>query len=239
MLDNLKEDASIQGEKDVLGGYILPSDIYDMVVELAYFGLSAGGANSVTMHFAGKNGENLRQTFWVTSGKAKGGTNYYTDKKGTRHYLPGFNQANSICKILTNTELAVLPTEPKIIKIWDSNLKKEAPIEKQVIIDLIGKEISLGVIHQVVDKQIKNEQGVYVPSGETREENEIDKIFRTSDHFTNAEILAEEKEAVFYDKWLDKNKGITRQKAKGATAQSVVKSGAPGGKTTESLFGDK
>jgi len=240
MFDNLKTDEAIKEQGDSLGGFILDSAIYDMAIDLAYFDTSQGGATSLNFHFKGKNGVNLRQTFWVTSGKAKGATNYYLDKNGDKQYLPGFSQANSICKLAGGDDMANLPHETKTIKVWNSELKKEAPMEKEVLTGLNGKEITLGVIRQVVDKNVKNSDGKYVPSGETREENEIDKAFRTSDHLTNAEIQAEETAAVFYDKWKEKNTGTIRQKAKaaknGAGGTAGTPAGAAGGEPAKSLF---
>ena len=102
MLDNMKEDNSIAEDGDFIGGgsFLLESGTYDMIIDLAYFDVSKGGANSLTFHFKGPNGESVRETFWVTSGTAKGCKNYYLDKDGNKRYLPGFSQANAICKLI-------------------------------------------------------------------------------------------------------------------------------------------
>jgi len=219
MFGNLKQDPTIQEAGDVLGGGgVLDTDIHKMVVEMAYADKSAGGALSLNLSFKGSNGTSLRTTFWVTSGTAKGGHNYYVDKQGNKQFLPGYSQANALCLLTVGEELANVAPETKTIGIYDYDLKKEVPKQREVLMPLIGQEVSLGVIRQIVDKNVKNDAGIYVPSGETREENEIDKIFRASDGMTVVEIRAEATEAVFYNKWLEKNKGVVRNKAKGAVA---------------------
>lgn len=222
MLENLKTDNSIQEEKDTLGGsYILESDVYDFAIEMAYFDKSKGGAMSLTLHMRDMEGSTMRETLWVTSGTAKGCKNYYEDAKGNKRYLPGFNTANSIAVLALDKELAAVETEPKMVNIYDFTQGKEVPQERDVLVPLIGAEISIGVMKSIEDKNAQNAQGQWVASGETKEENHIDKVFRTSDGLTIAEKNAESTESVFKDKWLDKNKGVVRNNAKGERDSSL------------------
>jgi len=233
MLENLKTDSSIEEENDVLGGNgPLDTDAYAMAIDMAYFDTAASGAISVNLTFTDATGRSVRQTIYVTSGTAKGGKNYYMVKKdgketGEKRYLPGFNIANAIALLSVGKEIADVETEEKTINVWNSELRKEAPAKKQLLTELMGSEITLGLVKQIVDKNVKNPStGMYEPSGETREENEIDKVFRTKDHLTVAEIRADATEAAFYDKWVAKNQGNTRNKAKGGGTQGT--SGLPG-----------
>lgn len=236
MFDNLKTDASIEAEKDVLGGFgILDTDAYQFAIDMAYIDTADSGAMSLNLSLKTQDGATLRQTLWMTSGKAKGCKNYYVTQNGDKRYLPGFNQANAICLLTVGKEISDVGAEEKVIKLYDYEQKKEVPQTKQVLVELLGKEVTIGVIRQVVDKTAKADDGSYKPTGETREENEIDKIFRTSDHMTVNEIKAEETEAHFYDKWVDKNKGVTRNRAKGAKpgAGKAAETASP----AKSLFG--
>lgn len=239
MLDNLRTDSTVENEEDFLGGGILDSNLYDFVVNMAYFDVSKGGANSLNLELKTAKGQTMRTTLWITSGTAKGCKNYYEDKNGKRRYLPGFNQANAICMLGINKEISNVAPEKKVIKVYDFDAKKEVPQEKDVIMELIGAEITCGVIKQVVDKNVKNASGDYVASGETREENEIDKVFRTSDGFTVAELRAKETVAAFKDKWEAKHAGVTRNRAKGAdpSAPKGSSTSAAAAAETESLFG--
>ena len=80
-----------------------------------------------------------------------------------------------------------------------------------------------------------------MPSGETRDENEIDKFFRASDRMTTAEIRAQATEAVFASSWEKKWSGKTRDRSKSVASNGTA--GAPAGvmaaaskKPTTSLF---
>jgi len=70
---------------------------------------------------------------------------------------------------------------------------------------------------------------VYEPTGETRDENEIDKLFRAKDRMTTAEIRAQAESATFIDTWDAKHSGTVKMKAKGAsgTPGAPKTSGAP------------
>jgi len=227
MFENLKTDNTIKSDADIIGGYsVLDTNCYDFTIELAYVDTSRGGAMSFNLHLKDTMGNTLRNTQWMTSGTAKGGNNFYIDKQsGEKRYLPGFTQANNICLLACGKEISDLSTDDKVINLYDFKQRKEVPVTKQVITSLLNEQITVGVIRQTVDKTANTgtpEQPVYAPTGEVRDENEIDKCFRTSDGLTVNEVKAEATEATFKQKWLDKNKGITRNKAKGASPVGAV-----------------
>ena len=90
----------------------------------------------------------------------------------------------------------------------------------QTIEELQGQEVSLGVIKSLVDKKDKVEDAngkvTYVPNGETREENEITKVFSPDDGRTVTEMIAEADEAEFITEWKEAYDGVVINKAKGA-----------------------
>lgn len=245
-LSTLTSDDSIANEKDVIiggGPRLLDSGIYSGKVVHAYVNKSAGGAIglNVLLDF---NGTQLRQTFWMTSGTAKGCKNYY-EKDGQKNYLPGFILANSLCLLTVGQEINKLETEKKVIPLWNSETKSEVPTQVDMLTDLIGKEIVAAVFRQIVDKTAKNAAtGAYEPTGETREENEVDKFFRARDRMTTAEIRAQAEEASFVNTWAEKFGGKTRDRSKGAAAGSgnaglpraAAAAPAAGKKPTTSLF---
>jgi hypothetical protein len=247
MFENLKTDESIAEDTDFIGGNsALESDIYTFVIDMAYIDKSSGGAMSLNLHLKTMQGQNLKQTIYITSGDAKGNRNYFMVKKnnqetGEKRYLPGFNIANAICLLAIGKEISTIPSEEKTINIYDFAQKKEVEVKKQVLMSLLGADIDLGVIKQIVDKKQKDDNGIYVSTGETRIENEIDKVFRTRDGMTVAEIKALSEEAAFHDKWLEKNKGQTKDLS--TKTDSGASTGLPTGtSTTEaantaSLFG--
>ena len=221
MFANLTSDASIANEKDSVGGgsKILESGIYNCTVAMAHGTQSAGGAMGLVLTLKTEAGQEVKQTLWMTSGTAKGCKNFYEGKDGQKQYLPGFIAANSLCLLTVGKEISEVDTETKVINLYSPEAKAEVPTKVEVLMDLLGKEITVGIIKQVVDKTKRNDAtGMYEPTGETREENEIDKLFRTRDGMTTAEIRAQADKAVFIDTWATKWTGVTKEKAKGAGA---------------------
>lgn len=239
LLANLSTDDSIENEKDVvMSGGPLDSGAYKATVSLAYLTESSGGAVGLVLHFKTETGRELRQTLWMTSGKAKGKKNYY-EKDGQKFYLPGFNNANSLALLTIGKEIGDLEPETKVVQVYSPEAKSEVPTKVECLTELMGQEIVVGVIKQVVDKTQKDDAGVYQPTGETREENEIDKFFRARDLMTTAEIRAKADEAAFHQTWVDKWTGQVRERAKGSNG-AQGKAGAPKAgastKPTTSLF---
>ena len=241
LLASLSTDASIAEEKDSVGsGGPLESGIYAAKVALAYITKSAGGAIGLVLNLKTESGKEVRQTLWMTSGTAKGCKNYY-EKDGEKHYLPGFNHANSLALLTTGKEISALSTETKVVNVYSAEAKAEVPTKVEMLMDLLGQDIIIGLIKQTVDKTKKNEAtGTYEPTGETRDENEIDKLFRARDRMTTAEIRAQAEAATFIDTWDAKFSGTVKNKAKGAsgTAGAPKAAGAPAAakKPTTSLF---
>lgn len=239
LLAGLQHDANNEEEKDTLGGtFLVDSGVHNMIVEMAYVDKSAGGAMSVNLHL--KNPTNnalVRGSIWITSGDAKGNKNTYQDKEGKTHNLPGYNLANSLTQVVLGQNLNQLTTEEKVIKRWDRDAKEELPQKTNVIMALVGQPVRAGIIRQIVDKNVKNGAGQYVPSGETREENEIDKFFRASDGLTQSEIKSGITTPEFLNQWSEKHTGNTRNKAsKTAAPGNTTASGAAADKPADSLF---
>jgi hypothetical protein len=226
LLKSLASDASIANEKDSLGGGgVLESGLYLAKVTLAYVTKSEGGALGLILQAKTEAGRDIRQTLWMTSGTAKGCKNYY-EKDGEKNYLPGFIAANSLALLTTGKEISELDTEQKVVKVYNREAKAEMPTKVDMLVDLLDKDILIGVLKQTVDKTSKDASGAYQPTGETRDENEIDKFFRASDRMTTAEIRAHADKAEFADAWSAKNTGNTRNKAsKTAGTAGVPKSG--------------
>jgi hypothetical protein len=251
MLATLTTDTNIEDERDYLGGSrVRESGLHPFTVALAYLEKSKGGALALNLTLKDGSGE-VRQQIWMTSGDAKGNKNYY-EKDGAKNYLPGFIQANALALLTTGKEISQLDTEDKVVNVYNFDAKGEVPTKVSMVMDLLGKEVLVGLVKQTVDKNGKNPNfnpsapkgpanQEYTATGETRDENEIDKLFRASDRKTTAEIRAQADTAVFADTWATKWTGQTKNK----TSKSGGTAGAPkavgglasGGKPTTSLFG--
>jgi hypothetical protein len=238
LLANLATTADIEDEKDSVGGgsRIVESGLYETTIAMAYLQKSKGGALGLFLTLKAGDKE-IKQTLWMTSGDAKGNRNYYEDKNGDKKYLPGFNTANSLCLLTVGKEISAMDPEQKVVSLYSPEAKAEVPTKVDVLVELLGKDVLAGVLKQTVDKTVKNDAGTYVPTGETRDENEIDKFFRASDRKTTAEIRAQA-DASFADTWEKKWTGVTRDRAS-KNITSGAKAGAPvaAKKPTTSLFG--
>ncbi len=241
--DSLQTEG-LEETKDTLGGFsVLDSDVYGAEIVLAYAGEAASKAKSMTFHFKLDNGQEYRETIYVTSGQAKGCKNYY-ERDGKKIPLPGYVVANDIALLASGHSLGDQDFEEKVVKLYDFDAKGEVPTKVSVATSLLGKRVKLGILKQIEDKNVKDANGNYVPSGETRETNAIDKVFHDDTNRTVSEIIAKQDEATFQEKWVNRNQGQVRDRSKGA---SGGKSGAPGSsggagggsapKATKSLFG--
>ena len=226
-LSDLKtDDKDVKQEKDSVGSSFAPLEtaLYSLKIILAFLTESVGEALALNILFETPEKQQLRQQFWMTSGKAKGKKNFYINKKTKeKHYLPGFNQANGIALLTCNKGINQMDTEKKTINVYNFDAGKEMPTEVDMVMELIGKETTAGVIKQIVDKNKLNDAtGKYEPTGETRIENEVDKLFHT-DGRTITEIRAD-KPGTFKDTWLEKWNGKTKDKT---VAKKGVVAGAP------------
>ena len=221
-MDGLKKDDSIQGASDSLGGvYTVDSGVYLSTIDMAYLDKSKGGALGLYLHLKLNTGAIIKNTLWVTSGDAKGNKPYYVTKKGDKAYLPGFNQAHALAGLTVGKEFSDLEPETKQVLVYNYDAKKDIPTKVDALTELIGKQIKVGLIKQIVDKNIQNDSGVYVPSGETREENEIDKLFNAETDQTIIEMKGDSA-ADLMPKWKDKWTGEVKNKAKGAAKTGAV-----------------
>lgn len=214
MFNNLTTDGMEQQE-DRIGGYsVKESDIYTGKIKAAYAGKSKGGAMSISL-IVDLSGSEYRETVYITNRK---GENFFTSQDNKKVPLPGFSIINDVCLMTTGEPLSSQETEEKVINLYDYDAKKELPTKVDMLTGLIGEEISLGILKVIEDKNVDDGTGKYVPSGETREVNVTNKVFHTGTKMTSAEALNGAEEAKFWDTWSTKNKGVTQNKAKGASA---------------------
>jgi hypothetical protein len=238
----------LEEAKDYLGGGgTFDAGAHDAVIKLAYAGVSSGGAKSLTLCFD-MGGREYRETMYVTSGTAKGCVNYYHPKgdKTKKMPLPGFTAANDLALLSTGKPLSDQEIEEKVVKLYDFDAKAEVPTKVQAAVSMHGLPVTLGLIKQIVDKRKKNDStGEYEPSGETREENVIDKVFHTETGKTVSEFTDKVENSEFKAKWEAKNAGQVRDRTTGGSGKSgapanVAANDSNGGGTkaaSKSLFG--
>jgi len=205
MFENLAKDTTIKDEepRDSLGGFILPTGIYPCTIEMAYMSKSKNGADAVNLELNTSDGRKLKQTIYITN---RSGEPFYVNKQdGSKRYLPGYNQINSLCDLAVQQDIAAVAAaaEEKTIKVWDFDAKTEVPKSMPVLLSLLNKRIVLGVLNIKENKNVKDGAGNWVPGPETRNINEINKAFNESG-LTQAEIKAGTATPEFMEKWKDK-----------------------------------
>lgn len=243
LFGNLKTDG-LEETQDRLGGFkALDTDIYTGEIKVAYAGESTGGAKSLTV-IAMFDGKEYRETLWITNKK---GENFFMAKDksgketGKKSALPGFTVANDLCLCTIEKEINEVDFQEKVLNIYDPEQKKEMPKSVQVAVDLIGKTVSFAILRSLENKTVQ-QGNEYVPTNETRDVNNIEKVFNTASKFTVVEAREGAQTATFWDAWLEKNKGTVRDKrtnkGEGGTSGSAPQPSGSNGTPRKSLFGN-
>lgn len=241
LLNALPSSTEFAPETDYTGSGLLESGVYNCTIKNAYLTKAASGAAAVNFEFKTEDNRDYKETIYFTSGTAKGGKTYY-EKDGTRYPLPGFSTFSSVSLLASGKEINQLATEELVHNIWNSEVRAEVPTKAETLVDLIGQPITLGIVKQTVDKRALTAAGTYEPTGETRQENQINKVFRASDHMTTAEIAAQAAEAKYVKTWKEKFDGVTLDKAKGEAGPNAGNLAKPAStpsttkRPTQSLF---
>lgn len=249
----------LEETQDRIGGGFQPreTDAYDMNITMAYADKAQSGAQSVTLLGKFNDGREYRETLWVTNKK---GENYFLNKDDPTKKvgLPGFTIVDEICLVTTDAPLQAQPTEEKLVKIYDFDQKKEVPTNKHVLVDLIGKTVTLGIGKVLENKSQKDAAGNYQPIADTREINVIEKVFHNESKMTvpearrDAKLIAEGKQpegSSFFAAWVERNKGVLRDKrtikeggdagSAGRPTAGAPQAGASAPAPKQSLFGPK
>lgn len=235
IMDNVVESKGVVDDGDRIGGFqVWPSGLYKTVIDEAYMTVSSGGAVGLATTLKNDKGNIYKETFWVVTKKGK----TYWERDGVRHNIPGFNQAKHLCLLTTGKDLAALEDtiETKIINERSRETGEIGQKKVEMVMGLLGKPINVGIISCIVDKNIQDSNDNWVPSGETREQNEIDKFFDSETNRTYSEIKAGKQNPDFAAEWTNNWNGKTKTKAKGLPGAG--NSPATGGAqpATKSLF---
>lgn len=225
-LKNLTMSADVEQVTDTLGGRtLLDSGVYEASIKLAFMKPSKAGALGIELLFAIGDQE-LRETIYVTN---RNGENFYV-RDGKKHYLPGFITVNDMAQLGLGKQLAELDTETKLVKLYDYEQQAEVPKEVDVIGELIGVKLKLGITRVKEYKNQKGDDGNYHPIDEVREYNSVHKVF-DMDGFTGVERTKKAESAEFIEQWLDKYQNEIVDKTKGVTPGAGEKK-----KEVKSLF---
>lgn len=228
LLANLKRNANIEAATDrpMDARPKMTPGVHNMTIEMAYLEESSGGALSVALKLVSPTGATLNTKEYITSGREKGQKHYYIDKQsGAQKYLPGFIIMNDLARLTTDQELFELEPEEKTVMIYNYELRKEVPTTKQVIVDLIGKEVTVGVLATLEDQ--------FKDPTQSRTVYNIDKVFHTETGCTVVELESGLTEGVYISSWAERNTP-TEDKPNLGTIDKRVKSKESAGTSTTS-----
>jgi hypothetical protein len=219
----------LEESQDRLGGFrVRDTDAYTGTIKVAYAGVSSRSkAQSVSIILELEAGGEYRETFWVTNGE---GNNYYLDKndKSKKNPLPGFTIVDDICMVTTEKPLSQQTAEDKVINVYDPDQKKELPKSVPMLVDLLGKKVTLGIVKELKNKQVKDANDKYVDTADTREENTTDKVFHYPSNLTMVEARRGVTNAQFYGSWVEANRGKARDKRSIKDGAQNGQAGRPG-----------
>lgn len=247
-----------QATDRVGGGFAkLDTDIYVGILKVAYAGKSDKGANFLQIIVeqvrnlnTGATVSDYRETAYFTN---KEGSPTY-EKNGKEFFLPGYTVASDLLFMTTGTDLTDAVFEEKVVNVYNFDEKKELPKSVMVAIEAVGQPVMFAIKKTIEPKQTKGADGKYVNTGETREENSIEKVFHPEFKLTMLEIEAIMKaerdptpeDVVFLPAWVEANQGKVFDNSKKGQAAGG-KPGTPpsaggsaaGGEAKKSLFGKK
>lgn len=201
---------------------VLPSDVYQITVESAFFKESPTGRVGVEVLFKEpKANWNHRKTYWITSDAESGRTNYY-ERDGKQIAYRGLVDLGELTQSACNKTPHEMKRQNKMINIWDWNSNSMQLQKKLVMPELFNKTVTM-LLHQVKrNKRVQDASGKWVDSPDIRDENEIVRVYPP------ASRLSEDRKEVISE-WKKANKDVVVNRAKHISpAVPVVQSGKSG-----------
>ena len=208
----------------------LTSGVHTFTIEMAYVEQAASGAIGVYLKLVNAEGITYTGTEWVRSGNAKGNKHYYSDKDGNQQFLPGFIVINDITRLTAGQELFEMEPEDKTVMVYNYELQKEVPASKAVLLDIIGKEITVGVRATLEDQ--------YKDPTKFRTVFSIDKVFDAETGCTVVELESEMEEGNYINTWKAKNTPTEDQPNLGTTDKRVQSKNASSNNTNTASSND-
>jgi hypothetical protein len=230
-LSNLAPIAGVAAAVDSVGPTRGPVDsgVYSGVISSAYLKTSSGGALAVVLEHKADSGKTVKQDVYITSGNAKGNKTTYTKKDKSVHYLPGYTLINNLCLMVAGKNISELESTKKLTGVYIFDLSKEVDTEVDMLMDLVGQKVDVGIIKLIEDKNknvaAEGEPKDYQPTGETRTSNEIDCVFHSESKLTVPEAVAGITEAIFIDTWKARWDGEVKDNSTGAKGSGSAATG--------------
>ena len=215
-MQNLDLPDDVKTQKDTLrtggtGRPLLETGAYKMRITEAYFRESSGGAMGLHLQMEVAQGKGIyREAIYITSGLAKGQKTYY-ESNGEKYPLPGWVQADQLCRLVCGKRLNEIRTEPKQVEVYDFQAQGKIHVNVEMLTQLLGKVVAVAVYKVKEYRRIQNEYNEWVEDthDEPKLKNEIFKFFREGD-LRHIDEIDEGKDATFLRDWLENWKNKTK-----------------------------
>jgi len=180
ILDSLVVETPLKVEVDSTakaGSFQIDTGLHKLTIDVAYLDTQFG-SNVLVVTFKDCP---FSETLYITD---VNGNHMVKPRNGKGDPYPckGFAMANTLCLLAAGVPFAPdkLTVENKFVDVYDFTLKARAPTSKEVIMDLSGKDIWVGV-HHIIKNKSKNIDGKWVLQPEEKNYNVVDKFFQKVD----------------------------------------------------------
>jgi len=187
-----------------------PSNVYAGTITAAFLSKSVWDPKNVdlTMHIELDSGYEYKLTKTVLEDGKPTGVNNRTKKV---ELLYGYQIMSHIIgaalpgKTMADLMPSVKPTQ---IKLYDFDEKKEKLTEVKMVTDLVGTKLVIGLQRKTTNKKTKNDEGMWVPTAERKQELVFGVAGSATDRRTHTEFNANAETAEEVDKWLKLNQNV-------------------------------
>lgn len=178
---SLGKDVKLEEAFETKGSSTLKSGVYTAQVKNIYFTETNSGTGCANIVLS-INGVVKTFPVYVTWKNTKSPVR---TKGGKPQVMPGYRTLNSLAYLLTGKGVSDLEQEEKTIMVYSFKDSKEQPIKASCITELMNKTIQVGIIEIKKHKSMLS-NGVYVPTTDTFNTNEISQFF-DEDGYTASE----------------------------------------------------
>lgn len=178
---SLGKDVKLEEAFETKGSSTLKSGVYTAQVKNIYFTETNSGTGCANIVLS-INGNVKTFPVYVTWKETKSPVR---TKDGKPQVMPGYRTLNSLAYLLTGKGVNDLEQEEKTIMVYSFKDRKEQPTKASCITELMNKTIQVGIIEIKKHKSMLS-NGVYVPTTDTFNTNEISQFF-DEDGYTASE----------------------------------------------------
>lgn len=223
--DKIEGLDDVQDSRDTLGGGgVFDTGSYQFTITMAYLMESESGASGILFQLEDEDQRKLTLREWFLSGNAKGNKPYYETQNGEKRWLPGFEVCRDILALCSEpVDIWEVDTEERSVAVYDAEKQAEVQKDMQVITEILGATVILGLHKQLEDQ--------YKEPTKSREVNVVHKTFECDTLLTYMEKEKGIEEGAFHEGWCAKynSEFVNDQRDKSKNSDGAAKDAGVGG----------